>query len=447
MSGRAETRTPEPPDRDEHENSPPRLARPKRITRPPTHYAQDQEIDTERRITRSQRKKNLQGEPVSQREAVASNDSPTDSEDPNNLDLVKELVKLRREIRRRDDLHREELQRVKAEFSAALTEVRQELQTLIERPATPLSHPESCIQNHEEILREIQSLRISVTAPVSMGSPSYADVARTPPTSQPSNIRTLSLSNTTPTTLTDTLYCTIDTSQMAVNENERPSAGPIRRAVEAEIRTTENHINWRCRAVTVDPKNTNRIRIACRDEAEHQLVKKVAEAKIGAGARVLRDELYPIKVDSVNKAAVLDENGDIRAGAAAAFGEENETIVAKMNWLSNKENPKTYGSMVVYLTKGSDARRLLADGYFHVGGESGTTSVFERRPRPTQCYNCQEIGHKAFQCKNAQKCAKCAMEGHRHSDCDNTVFKCIPCGGPHESYSKNCRKVYPTRHE
>jgi hypothetical protein len=31
---------------------------------------------------------------------VASNDSPTDSEDTNNLDLVKELVKLRREIRR-----------------------------------------------------------------------------------------------------------------------------------------------------------------------------------------------------------------------------------------------------------------------------------------------------------------------------------------------------------
>jgi hypothetical protein len=151
---------------------------------------------------------------------------------------------------------------------------------------------------------------------------------------------------------------------------------------------------------------------------------------------VLRDELYPIKVDSVNKAAVLDEKGDIRVGAAAAFGEENEITVTKINWLSNKECPKAYGSIFVYLTKGSDARRLLADGYFHAGGESGTTSVFERRPRPTQCYNCQEIGHKAFQCKNAQKCAKCAMEGHRHSDCNNTVFKCIPCGGPHESYRK-----------
>jgi hypothetical protein len=83
---------------------------------------------------------------------------------------------------------------------------------------------------------------------------------------------------------------------MAENDNERISAGPIRAAVESEIRTMEGHTHWRCRAVTVDPKNTNRIRIACRDEDEHQLVKKVAEAKIGAGARVLRDELYPSKL-------------------------------------------------------------------------------------------------------------------------------------------------------
>jgi hypothetical protein len=445
MSGRAETRTPEPPDRDERENSPPRLVRPKRTTRPPAHYAQEQEIDTEQRNTRSQRKKKNQGKPVAQRDAATSDDSSAESEDPDTSKLVKEIVKLRREIRRRDELHKEELHRVKEEFSAALAEFRHELQTLANRPSTPQPHPESCAQNsHEEILREIQSLRIAVNP---SGSPSYADVARTPPTSQPSNIRTLSSWNTTPTTFTDTLYCTIDTSRMADTENERPSAGPIRTAVETEIRTMESYTNWRCRAVTVDPKNTNRIRIACRDEAEHQLVRKVAETEVGAGARVLRDELYPIKVDSVNRTAVLDESGDIQAGAAAAFGEENEASIAKIAWLSRKENAKAYGSMVVYLTKGSDARRLLADGFFHAGGESGVTSTFEYRPRPMQCYNCQEIGHKAFQCKNAQKCAKCAAEGHHHSSCDPTIPKCIPCGGPHESYSKNCRKLYPSHHE
>ncbi|KAI2946871.1 hypothetical protein CBS147323_11233 [Aspergillus niger] len=414
MSGRAETRTPEPPDRDERENSPPQLVRPKRTTRPPAHYAQEQEIDTAQRNTRSQRKKKSQGKPVAQRDAATSDDSSAESEDSDTSKLVKEIVKLRREIRRRDELRKEELQRVKEEFGAALAEFRHELQTLANRPSTPQPHPESCAQNsHEEILREIQSLRIAVNP---SGSPSYADVARTPPTSQPSNIPTLSSWNTTPTTFTDTLYCTIDTSMMADTENERPSAGPIRTAVEAEIRTMENYTNWRCRAVTVDPKNTSRIRIACRDEAEHQLVKKVAETKVGAGAQVLRDELYPIKVDSVNRTAVLDENGDIRAGAAAAFGEENEASIAKIAWFSRKENAKAYGSMVVYLTKGSDARRLLADGFFHARGESGVTSTFEYRPRPMQCYNSQEIGHKAFQCKNAQKRAKCAAEGHHHTE-------------------------------
>ncbi|OQD73994.1 hypothetical protein PENANT_c192G11599, partial [Penicillium antarcticum] len=155
------------------------------------------------------------------------------------------------------------------------------------------------------------------------------------------------------------------------SENEKKWAGSIRATIEKEIRTMDDHTHWRCRAVTVSPRDPNRIRIACRDEAEHQLVKEVAEAKIGRGARVLRDELYPIKVDSVKRAAVLGENHDILTGAAAALGEENETTVAKMTWLSSKEAAKPYGSMVVYLTKGTDARRLLADGYFHVGGELG----------------------------------------------------------------------------
>jgi hypothetical protein len=113
-------------------------------------------------------------------------------------------------------------------------------------------------------------------------------------------------------------------------------------------------------------KNASRIKIACRDETELHMVKQAVETKIALGARVLRDELYPIKVD----------NGEIRTGAAEALGQENETTVAKMAWLSKKHVPKAYGSMVVYLTKGSDARRLLREGFFHVAGESGYAGVF-----------------------------------------------------------------------
>ncbi|KAJ6001027.1 hypothetical protein N7481_001436 [Penicillium waksmanii] len=133
---------------------------------------------------------------------------------------------------------------------------------------------------------------------------------------------------------------------MTEDDNEKISAGLIRTTIETNVRTMEDRTHWRCRAVTVDPRNTNRIRIACRDEGKHQLVKQVAEAKIEAGARVLRDELYTIKVDSVKRAAVLDENYDVLTGAAVALGEENETTIAKITWLSSKEAAKPYGSMV-----------------------------------------------------------------------------------------------------
>jgi hypothetical protein len=97
---------------------------------------------------------------------------------------------------------------------------------------------------------------------------------------------------------------------------------------------------------------------------------------------MLYNKLYPIKVDNVKRTAVLDENGEIRVGAVETFSEENEIIVAKISWLSKKDVLKVYGLMMFYLTKSNDVKRLIIEGFFHAGGESGTTSVFERRPRP-----------------------------------------------------------------
>ena len=83
-----------------------------------------------------------------------------------------------------------------------------------------------------------------------------------------------------------------------------------------------------------------------------QLVKETAEKTAIKGARVLRDQLFPVKVDGANRTAVLDSNGDMLSGVRDALGKENDVTIAKIHWLSNKENGKTYGSMVIYLTKG-----------------------------------------------------------------------------------------------
>jgi hypothetical protein len=213
----------------------------------------------------------------------------------------------------------------------------------------------------------------------------------------------------------------------------------VRKAIEKEIRLRDNKEKWSCAAVVKEARNPDRVKVICRDEGEVQLVKEAAEKMTISGVRVLRDQLYPVRVDNANRTAVLDADGNILPGAAEALGAENEVNIAKIAWLSRKDAGKAYGSMVVYVTKGSEARRLLDNQYFHLAGESAYTTVFVPRVGPTQCYNCQELGHKAFACKKPQVCGRCAGQGHQHKSCQTTVLKCVLCGGPHESFSKNCR--------
>jgi hypothetical protein len=276
---------------------------------------------------------------------------------------------------------------------------------------------------------------------------SYVDVARTPPSSLPSNVQTLTSMGTTPSTMTDTLYCTIDTSRMGEDDKSKVHPGSIRKAIEEEIRTADGQANWRCAAVIKDSRNAERIRVACRDEAELRRVKEAAQKTAPSNARVLHDQLYPVKVNNANRAAILDHEGNVLPGATEVLGKENEVSIAKIAWLSRKDQGKAYGSMVVYVTKGSEAVRLLQGQYFHVAGESAYTGVYEHRVGPTQCYNCQEIGHKAYACTKKQICAKCATEGHGHKECSERIAKCALCKGPHESFSKSCRLLHRVRIE
>jgi hypothetical protein len=48
--------------------------------------------------------------------------------------------------------------------------------------------------------------------------------------------------------------------------------------------------------------------VGCQDEIEHKAVKQAAEKAKVEGVQVLQDQLFPVKVDSVNWCAVLDEH-------------------------------------------------------------------------------------------------------------------------------------------
>jgi hypothetical protein len=310
--------------------------------------------------------------------------------------------------------------------------VQQQFTSIVQQQVT------SIVQEQVTTILEKQLSSAQHSSP----NPSYADIARTPPDSHPSNLRTVS-NQTTPSTFTDTLYCTVDVSNVEEAERDNASASKIRRVIEKEMREGEEGSGWRCVAVIRDPRNTDRIRVTCRDESEFARVKEAAEKTKAAGSRVLRDQWHPVKVDNACRTAVLDEHGELRTGVVEMLEKENEVRIAKISWLSRKDLPKAYGSMVVYVTKRADAARLLEGQYFIVDGESAFTRVFEPRRGPMQCFRCLGLGHKAFSCNKEQVCSRCAQPGHRYSDCYAENPRCAICDGAHESPSRQCRILYP----
>jgi hypothetical protein len=77
--------------------------------------------------------------------------------------------------------------------------------------------------------------------------------------------------------MSETLDCTIDTSNVDESKQKEVQPGTIRVAIGKEIHTSEGHNNWRCTAVMRDPRNSACIQVACRDEDELRVVKQAAE--------------------------------------------------------------------------------------------------------------------------------------------------------------------------
>ena len=146
---------------------------------------------------------------------------------------------------------------------------------------------------------------------------------------------------------------------MEETEKDKANPGTIRQETEKEMGDSAGTETWRCVAVTKDPRNDARIRITCRNESELALVQAAAEKTKISGARVLRDQLHPVKVDNANRMAILEGNGQLRLGVVEMLEKENEVKIAKLSWLSRKDSGKAYGSIVVYMTKGSEVVRLL----------------------------------------------------------------------------------------
>jgi hypothetical protein len=104
----------------------------------------------------------------------------------------------------------------------------------------------------------------------------------------------------------------------------------IRKTVKQEMRMSSDQPSWRYITVTKDRQNTNRLRVIGRNKKELKRIKAIIKAKKAPGTRMLRDQLYPVKVDNINHATVLDQEGKVLPRAIDALGQENEVQIAKM---------------------------------------------------------------------------------------------------------------------
>ena len=120
----------------------------------------------------------------------------------------------------------------------------------------------------------------------------------------------------------------MDFSRVEHNE-ETPVAdrAALSKKIEQEIQKQDEKF-W-VKAIIKDRRSPNRRRILCRNEEELKKVKSAATITAAEGARVLRDQLYPVKVNNARADALLMPDGTLKASAALEIATENQTELSQ----------------------------------------------------------------------------------------------------------------------
>ena len=125
-----------------------------------------------------------------------------------------------------------------------------------------------------------------------------------------------------------------------------------------------------------------------------------------------------------------------------------KTELAKNNVKINKVQRLKYNGqltrkVVIQFENEQDMKIALYSGIYF-GRIRIRCESYRTGPQVTQCYKCQGFNHIAKDCKNAQKCLRCAG-AHKSIECpdknkDSLKLKCSNCNGEHVASSKECPK-------
>ena len=141
------------------------------------------------------------------------------------------------------------------------------------------------------------------------------------------------------------------------------------------------------------------------------------------------------KVVAIGVHQTISED-DIKAELA-----KNNVIINKVQRL--KYNGQPTRKVVIQFENEQDMKIALYSGNYF-GRIRIRCESYRTAPQVTQCYKCQGFNHIAKDCKNAQKCLRCAG-AHKSTECpdknkDSLKLKCSNCNSEHVASSKECPK-------
>ena len=103
--------------------------------------------------------------------------------------------------------------------------------------------------------------------------------------------------------MAEKLFITINYSRVE-GGGEAVNVVAVRKRIQDKVYKREDKA-FKCRAITRDNRIKQQLRILCWGEEELDVVKRAATATVIKGARVLWDQLDPVKINNVRTDAIL----------------------------------------------------------------------------------------------------------------------------------------------
>lgn len=108
------------------------------------------------------------------------------------------------------------------------------------------------------------------------------------------------------------------------------------------------------------------------------------------------------------------------------------------------QSDKAKGPLLVSVAEPEQANEMVRQE-INWRWEAHHCELFEGNTQPTQCFQCYKFGHIAKHCRHTARCGFCTKSGHESNDCDvkdnPAAHRCANCKGNHTSWHSDCQIV------